>query len=98
MRISDWSSDVCSSDLEQVSGMTAEAGRALSAFRIAADSRDVPGRVLEGLANSGGSSRRLKEAADAIIDLEADPTKLNRFIEKARKPGFTDRAHEIWYN
>src|SRR3546814_4551213 len=105
MRISDWSSDVCSSDLrailaksgnelvtmakrlrsvgedpgsealssfrkamvrhaaiqEQVSGMTAEAGRALSAFRIAADSRDVPGRVLEGLANSGGSSRRRSE-------------------------------------
>src|SRR3546814_2877407 len=78
--------------------MTAEAGRALSAFRIAADSRDVPGRVLEGLANSGGSSRRLKEAADAIIDLEADPTNLNRFIEKASKPGFSDRAQEIWYN
>ncbi len=83
---------------EQVSGMTAEAGRALSAFRMAADSRDVPGRVLEGLANSGGSSRRLKEAADAIIDLEADPTNLNRFIEKASKPGFSDRAQEIWYN
>lgn len=83
---------------EQVSGMTAEAGRALSAFRMAADSRDVPGRVLEGLANSGGSARRLKEAADAIIDLEADPTNLNRFIEKASKPKFSDRAQEIWYN
>ena len=33
---------------EQVSGMTAEAGRALSAFRMAANSRDIPGRVLRG--------------------------------------------------
>src|SRR3546814_15254384 len=83
---------------EQVSGMTAEAGRALSAFRIAADSRDVPGRVLEGLANSGGSSRRLKEAADAILDLEATTTNLNRFIEKASKPGFPERPQELSYN
>lgn len=83
---------------EQVSGMTAEAGRALSAFRMAADSRDIPGRVLEGLANAGGGSGRLKDAAERIIDLERDPANLNRFIEKVSKPGFSDRAQEIWYN
>lgn len=83
---------------EQVSGMTAEAGRALSAFRMAADSRDIPGRVLEGLASAGGGAGRLKDAADRIIDLEADPSNLNRFIEKVSKPGFSDRAQEIWYN
>lgn len=83
---------------EQVSGMTAEAGRALSAFRMAADSRDIPGRVLEGLANAGGGTGRLKDAAERIIDLERDPANLNRFIEKVSKPGFSDRAQEIWYN
>lgn len=83
---------------EQVSGMTAEAGRALSAFRMAADSRDIPGRVLEGLANAGGGSGHLKDAAERIIDLERDPANLNRFIEKVSKPVFSDRAQEIWYN
>ncbi|WP_137871043.1 hypothetical protein [Sphingopyxis sp. 2PD] len=83
---------------EQVSGMTAEAGRALSAFRMAADSRDIPGRVLEGLANAGGGSGRLIDAADRIIDLERDPANLNRFIEQVSKPKFSDRAQEIWYN
>lgn len=83
---------------EQVSGMTAEAGRALSAFRMAADSRDIPGRVLEGLANAGGGTGRLKDAAERIIDLERDPANLNRFVEKVSKPKFSDRAQEIWYN
>ncbi|MBL9065486.1 MAG: hypothetical protein JNN10_04255, partial [Sphingopyxis sp.] len=83
---------------EQVSGMTAEAGRALSAFRMAADSRDIPGRVLEGLASAGGGSKRLKDAAERIIDLERDPANLNRFIEQVSKPKFADRAQEIWYN
>lgn len=83
---------------EQVSGMTAEAGRALSAFRMAANSRDIPGKVLEGLASAGGGAGRLKDAADRIIDLEADSSNLNRFIEKVSKPGFSERAQEIWYN
>lgn len=83
---------------EQVSGMTAEAGRALSAFRMAADSRDIPGRVLEGLANAAGGTGRLIDAANRIIDLERDPANLNRFVEKVSKPGFSDRAQEVWYN
>src|SRR5690606_8084829 len=41
---------------------------------------------------------RLKDAAERIIDLEADPANLNRFIEKVSKPKFSDRAQEIWYN
>lgn len=83
---------------EQVSGMTAEAGRALSAFRMAADSRDVPGRVLEGLATAGKGTGRLQDAADRIVDLAEDPANLNRFVEKVSKPTFADRAQEIWYN
>lgn len=83
---------------EQVAGATAEAGRALSAFRMAADSRDVPGRVLSELVNAGGGAGRLKDAANAIVDLEADPANLNRFIEKASKPRFRDKLVELWIN
>lgn len=83
---------------EQVAGMTAEAGRALSAFRMAADSRDIPGRVLEGLVNAGGGPDRLKDAAEAIITLERDAASLNKFIEKASKPKFSDKLVEVWYN
>src|SRR3546814_21190862 len=83
---------------EQVAGATAEAGRALSAFRMAADSQDVPGRVLSELVNAGGGSGRLKDAANAIVDLEADPANRNRFIEKASKPRFRDKLVELWIN
>ncbi|MGH6697583.1 thermonuclease family protein [Sphingopyxis sp.] len=83
---------------EQVSGMTAEAGRALSAFRMNADSRDAPGRVLEGIINAGGGKGRLQDVASAIIDLERDPANLNRFIEKVSKPTWKDKAVELWYN
>lgn len=83
---------------EQVSGATAEAGRALSAFRMTADSRDIPGRVLEGLVNSGGGPGRLIDAADAIVDLARDPANLNQFVEKVSKPTLKDKAVELWYN
>ncbi|GAA0866840.1 hypothetical protein GCM10009115_32140 [Sphingopyxis soli] len=83
---------------EAVSGMTAEAGRALQQFRMTANSRDLPGRVLDGLVNTGGSPKRIKQAADAIIELERDPANLNRFVEKASKPKFSDRVQEVWYN
>src|SRR3546814_13386756 len=78
MRISDWSSDVCSSDL--------------------ADSREIPGRVLEGLVNAGGGPQRMKDAAEMILTLERDPARLNHFVDKASKPRFKDKLVEIWYN
>lgn len=83
---------------EQVAGMTAEAGRTLQQFRQIADGRRVNGKVLEGFVNGAGGPQRLKEAAEAIIDLERDPANLNRFIEKASKPRFRDKAVELWYN
>lgn len=83
---------------EQVSGGMAEAGRALSALRMVANAKDAPGRILEGIVHGGGGPLRLKRAAEAIIDLERDPANLNRFIEKASKPGLKDKLVEVWYN
>ena len=83
---------------EQVAGATAEAGRVLSQFRMAASSKDAPGRILAGLANAGGGPKRLREAAEMIITLERDPASLNRFVEAVTKPKLSDKLVEVWYN
>lgn len=83
---------------EQIAGITAEAGRTLQQFRQMANGRQVSGKVLEGFVNGGGGPDRIRRAAEAIIDLERDPANLNRFVEKAAKPRFRDKAVEIWYN
>jgi len=83
---------------EQVSGATAEAGRLLQQFRMAASSKDAPGRILAGLANAGGGAKRLREAAEAIITLQRDPGSLNKFIEAANRPTLSDKLQEVWYN
>lgn len=83
---------------EQVAGATAEAGRTLAQFRMVANSKDAPARILSGFINAGGGQQRLKDAAEAIITLERDPASLNRFIEAASKPGRKDKVLELWYN
>ena len=83
---------------EQVSGMTAEAGRALQSFRALADSRDAPANVLRGMVGSAGGPTRIRDAAEMIVDLAEDPGKLNRFAVEASKPKWKDRLVELWYN
>lgn len=85
---------------EQVSGMTAEAGRALQQFRQTADSRDA-GRALASLGDMLGGSGRLKDVAERIVDLEAagaTPGGINRFALKALSPTWKDRALELYIN
>lgn len=83
---------------EQVSGMTAEAGRLLSQFRMAASSVDIPGHVLRELGNGPGGAKRLNEIADGILEFQKDPRKLNQFVMRATKPRFSDMAIELMYN
>src|SRR3546814_456543 len=130
MRISDWSSDVCSSDLNelvnfarrakggseeelaafrkalaqhvaiqaQVSGATAEAGRALAQFRILASSRDAGrARVIEGIVTGGGGRDRIEDVAERIARLE-DPAVLNDFSRKAFRARSRDMLNELWIN
>lgn len=85
---------------EQVSGMTAEAGRALQQFRQTADARQV-GRVLPSLGDIAGGSARIKEVADQLVDLEAagvSPGGLNRFAVKALRARKRDMAMEYYIN
>ena len=84
---------------EQVSGMTAEAGRALQQFRMLADSRNVRGDVLAAIVNSGGGTARIKEAAETLIDAaETSPGVFNAVAEKAMKPKWRDKLVEVYIN
>lgn len=84
---------------EQVAGMTAEAGRVLQSFRMAADSREVRGEVLAGLVRAGGGKDDLKEAADALIEAaEVSPGVFNALAEKATKAKWKDKINEFYIN
>jgi hypothetical protein len=55
---------------EQVTAATAEAGRALQSFRMAAKSKAVAGRIHRGLVDASGGRASLEDAAQAILDLQ----------------------------
>lgn len=85
---------------EQVSGMTAEAGRLLQQFRMTADSRDTQ-RALSSLGDITGGSGRLRDVADRIVDLEAagtSPAGINQFALKSLTARWKDKAVEIYIN
>src|SRR3546814_15191416 len=63
MRISDWSSDVCSSDLLEIRGLVAAIGRAAVAGIAAADLDDVPDGAR--LLDAHGEQRRYR--CDAVF-------------------------------
>jgi len=86
---------------EQVSGATAEAGRALASFKMAASSRLPRGRVLKEMIDGAGGRDKLEEAANAILELQqqgATPGAVNSFAMKAMQPKFSDKLVELWYN
>lgn len=84
---------------EQVSGMTAEAGRALQQFRMAANSRAVRGDVLAGLVRGGGGKDVLQDAARVLIDAaELEPGKFNALAEKITKPTWRNKISELYIN
>jgi hypothetical protein len=86
---------------EQVTGATAEAGRALSQFKMAARSKAVRGRVLETAIEGGGGRGKLEDAAEAILDLQRrgePPAEVNETARLLVKPKFSDKLVELWYN
>lgn len=85
---------------EQVSGMTAEAGRALQQFRMLANSRAVKADVLSAMVGSGGGRKRIQDAADILLDAveTGQPGKFNTVVEKGAKPQFRDKLTELWIN
>jgi endonuclease YncB( thermonuclease family) len=84
---------------EQVSGMTAEAGRALQQFRQMADSRAVPRDVLTAIVKGGGGRNNLQDAAQTLLEaVEQGPGKFNVLVEKAAQPKWRNRISELYIN
>src|SRR3546814_20923276 len=89
MRISDWSSDVCSSDLLEIRGLVAAIGRAAVAGIAAADLDDVPDGAR--LLDAHGEQRRYRfdavfvhQRADGRLVLLEMPHPLGRAACRGR--------------
>jgi hypothetical protein len=79
----------------QVSGLTAEAGRALSSFRIQAGSAEGQARAISEALQAGGGTQSIKDQAAMVSQLE-DVRQLNGFVkEKSTIPGM---IYEAWIN
>jgi hypothetical protein len=79
---------------EQVSGMTAEAGRSLSSFNIAADGKlraDAIKKILE------SDRGKINDIADKMSQID-DPELAAQFAAKAYKATTFDKIYEIWIN
>jgi len=86
---------------EQVTGATAEAGRALQAYRMAARSRAISDRIHQAAVDGMGGQDRLEAIAQGIIDLQRQgvtPGQVNRFAVDAVRPRLRDKLIELWYN
>lgn len=79
----------------QVSGLTAEAGRALSSFRIQAKSAAAQERAINEALASGGGVEHIKDIASQVSAYD-DVAKLNAFVSKTAKA--KDMVYEAWIN
>lgn len=82
---------------KQVSGLTAEAGRALQAFKIQAQTQAEQTRAIRNIINDNGGNSNIDKMVEAISSLD-DPAKLNKFIEKSYNASTMDMIFEAWTN
>ena len=81
----------------QVSGMTAEAGRALQSFNIAAKSaKEQELQIKELLAASGGESQS-RQMASMIAEL-SDPAQIAKVVKDGWQTKTFDAIYEVWIN
>ena len=83
---------------EQVSGATAEAGRALSQQRALAKGASADARAVRDYLKASGGREKIEDAAQAIVDLMEDPAKANHFMREAVKPRWRDKFNELYIN
>ncbi len=82
---------------QQVSGMTAEAGRALSAFRIMAKETEMANRMIRDWMDGGGGPDMAKKMAEKISVLET-PEQIAKVVAKTWKANTWDVFLEAWIN
>lgn len=86
---------------EQVEGARAEAGRALSAMRMTASSKDVSGRIHKAIIDNAGGNDRVEEIAQQVLDVAnttGDPGKVTRTLQDTLKPKLGDKLSEVYIN
>jgi len=83
---------------EQVTGATAEAGRALQQFNMIAKGGDARGAAVKAYLKGAGGRESIEDAAKAIVDLMEDPAQANHFMREGLKPGWKDKFNELWIN
>lgn len=83
---------------EQVSGSTAEAGRALQQFNMLARGGDARAQAVRAYLKGAGGRESIEDAAQAIVDLMEDPAKASHFMREAVKPRWRDKFNELWIN
>lgn len=81
----------------QVSGMTAEAGRALQSFNIVAKSAREQEQAIQEALGAGGGIDHLRDLADKLSTLD-DPASIGKFIRDADKAKTKDMVYELWIN
>lgn len=81
----------------QVSGLTAEAGRALQSFRIQAKSAKAQEAAIKNALEAGGGVEFSKDIASRMSQLD-DISQLNTFVRQAEKASTKDMLYEAWIN
>lgn len=81
----------------QVSGMTAEAGRALQSFNIIAKSSREQEKAIQEALNASGGLEVSRTMAKMLSELD-DPAKIGKFVRDANKATTIDMLYEVWIN
>ncbi len=82
----------------EVSGLTAEAGRALSSFRILSEAKKKAGSVQSLLDQAGGREIN-REMLDKLLAIDPnDQAALNGFVKKSLFARTRDQVYEYWIN
>ncbi|MCP4486004.1 MAG: hypothetical protein GY820_01545, partial [Gammaproteobacteria bacterium] len=82
---------------QQVSGLTAEAGRALGSFRIVADSAKGQERAIQEALEGAGGGGHIKDIAQKMTDLKTTQ-QLNQFIDGTTRAKTSQALYEVWIN
>lgn len=88
---------------KQVSGLTAEAGRTLSAMRIGAESQAARGRAFKKVVEAiGGEEKLTEEIIDRLSKLDPNSPTLardvNLFVRDISEAKTGDKVFEVWVN
>ena len=81
----------------QVSGMTAEAGRALQQFKVIAKSSRLQEKAIKDILNANGGDDLNRGLAKMLSELD-DPAKVGSFVKNNHDATKFDIAYEVWIN